>query len=60
MADGTDNATEADLEEEEQDVLRGARCLADAKEYMRASKLLQDCKSARGKFMKWYFDFLVR
>ncbi|KAL5523535.1 hypothetical protein ACEPAG_7708 [Sanghuangporus baumii] len=52
-------ASEVDLEEEEQDILAGARSLAEAKEYMRASKLLQDCKSSRGRFMKWYFDFLA-
>ncbi|KAH8118975.1 TPR-like protein [Phellopilus nigrolimitatus] len=50
---------EADFEEEEQDVLAAARALAEAKEYMRASKLLHECKSARGKFMRWYFDFLA-
>lgn len=51
---------EAELEEEEQDVLAGARSLGEAKEYMRASKMLHECKSARGRFMRWYFDFLVR
>lgn len=54
-----DKVSEADLEEEEQDILAGARCLAEAKEFTRASKLLQDCKSCLGRFMKWYFDFLV-
>ena len=50
---------EAVWEEDEQDLLAASRALAEAKEYMRASKLLLDCKSARGRFMRWYFDFLV-
>ena len=60
MKDATDEDTETDLEEEEQDVLAGARALGEAKEYRRASALLEECKSGRGKFMRWYFDFLVR
>ncbi|PAV18483.1 TPR [Pyrrhoderma noxium] len=50
---------EAVWEEDEQDLLAASRALAEAKEYMRASKLLLDCKSARGRFMRWYFDFLA-
>lgn len=54
------SASEADeLEYEEEDVLDCARGLAEAKEYMRASKVLVECRSGRGRFMKWYFDFLV-
>ena len=58
--DATVQVEEVDPEEEEQDVLGAARSLAEAKEFMRASKLLQECKSARGRFMRWYYDFLVR
>ena len=53
-------ALEADLEEDEQDVLAVGRAYADAKEYTRAAHLLLDCKSAKGKFMSLYFQFLVR
>ncbi|EJD02696.1 TPR-like protein [Fomitiporia mediterranea MF3/22] len=60
MTDATAEATEVDQEEEEeQDILAAARTYAEAKEYMRASKLLHECKSARGRFMRWYFDFLA-
>ena len=51
---------ETDLEEDEQDVLAAGRTFADAKEFMRASDLLQNCKSSKGRFMYRYFDFLVR
>ena len=50
---------EAAFEEDEQDVLAAARSYGDAKEFMRASHLLDNCKSARGRFMRWYYDFLV-
>ena len=46
-------------ETEEEDTLDCARCLAEAKEYVRASRVLGECRSARGRFMRWYFDFLV-
>ena len=51
---------EAALEENELDLLEAGRSLGDAKEFMRASHLLGDCESARGRFMRWYYDFLVR
>ena len=50
---------EAALEENELDLLEAGRSLGDAKEFMRASHLLGDCESARGRFMRWYYDFLV-
>lgn len=54
-----DAEAEADLEEDEQDVLAAARAYADAKEFMRASSVLKECKSAKGRFMDRYFEFLV-
>lgn len=50
---------EAVLEENELDMLAASRSFGDAKEFMRASHLLSDCQSARGRFMRWYYDFLV-
>ena len=55
-----DSTEDANLEEDEQDILAAGRTFADAKEFMRASDLLQNCKSSRGRFMYRYFDFLVR
>lgn len=51
---------EMDFEEDEYDVLVAGRSFANAKEFMRASNLLQSCKSSKGRFMYRYFDFLVR
>ncbi|KAI5121571.1 hypothetical protein M0805_000751 [Coniferiporia weirii] len=50
---------DAELEVDEQDTLAAARALGEAKEHMRASRLLGECRSARGRFMRWYFDFLA-
>jgi hypothetical protein len=50
---------ESELEDDEQDLLAAGRSYADAKEYTRAARLLLDCKSAKGKFMSLYFQFLA-
>lgn len=55
-----ESLTEAELEEDEEDLLAAGRAYADAKEYMRASNLLQNSRSAKGRFMYRYFDFIVR
>lgn len=54
-----DAVAEADLEEDEVDVLNAGRSYAEAKEFTRASHLLEKCRSAKGKFMHFYFKFLV-
>ena len=51
--------SEASLEEDELDLLSAGRSFGEAKEFMRASHLLRDCQSARGRFMRWYYDYLV-
>lgn len=51
---------EAQLQEDEQDLLTTGRIYAEAKEFTRAAHLLLDCKSSKGKFMSIYFQFLVR
>ena len=54
-----ETAAEADLEEDEMDELNAGRSYAEAKEFTRASHLLEKCNSAKGRFMHYYFKFLV-
>lgn len=54
-----DTTAEADSEEDEMDELNAGRSYAEAKEFTRASHLLEKCKSAKGRFMHFYFKFLV-
>ncbi|KLO15382.1 TPR-like protein [Schizopora paradoxa] len=56
---GPTDAAEADLEEDEMDELNAGRSYAEAKEFTRASHLLEKCKSAKGRFMHFYFKFLA-
>lgn len=57
----SDNAqvSENILENEEQDALQAARASFEAREFYHATHLLQDCKSAKAKFLRIYSQFIV-
>ena len=47
------------LENEEGDALQAARTSFEAREFYHATHLLQDCKSAKAKFLRVYSQFIV-
>jgi anaphase-promoting complex subunit 8 len=50
---------EADLENQEQDVILAARACFDAREFHRATHLLTKCISLKAKFLRLYCQFIV-
>ena len=47
------------LESEEDDVLLAARTSFEAREFYHTIHLLQDCRSAKAKFLRIYSQFIV-
>jgi anaphase-promoting complex subunit 8 len=47
------------LENEEEDALQAARASFEAREFYHAIHLLQDCRSAKAKFLRIYSQFIV-
>ena len=47
------------LENEEEDALQAARASFEAREFYHATHLLQDCKSAKARFLRIYSQFIV-
>jgi anaphase-promoting complex subunit 8 len=47
------------LEDEEEDALQAARASFEAREFYHVTHLLQDCKSAKAKFLRIYSQFIV-
>ena len=47
------------LESEEEDALQAARASFEAREFYHATHLLQDCKSAKARFLRIYSQFIV-
>lgn len=52
-------AKERELEDAEQDLLANARVIMEAREIIRVEPLLQDCQSAKARFLAIYSLFLV-
>ena len=50
---------EKNLENEEEDALQAARASFEAREFYHATHLLQDCKSAKARFLRIYSQFIV-
>lgn len=50
---------EADLENQEQDIILAARAYFDAREFHRATHLLTECISLKAKFLRLYCQFIV-
>jgi anaphase-promoting complex subunit 8 len=51
--------SEKNLENEEEDALQAARASFEAREFYHATHLLQDCRSAKAKFLRIYSQFIV-
>ena len=47
------------LEIEEEDALHAARASFEAREFYHATHLLQNCKSAKARFLRIYSQFIV-
>lgn len=47
------------LENEEEDALQAARASFEAREFYHATHLLQDCRSAKARFLRIYSQFIV-
>jgi len=47
------------LESEEEDALQAARACFEAREFYHATHILQDCRSAKAKFLRIYSQFIV-
>lgn len=47
------------LENEEEDVLQAARASFEAREFYHATHLLQECRSAKARFLRIYSQFIV-
>lgn len=52
-------ALETDLEDQEADILTTARACLEAREFKRVVHLLQECKSAKARFLSIYSQFIV-
>jgi hypothetical protein len=52
--------SEAELEHLEEDAFAAAKACFDAKEFTRTVRLLEECKSAKARFLRIYCQFLVR
>ena len=57
----SENAQESEkiLEDEDEDALQAARASFEAREFYHASHLLQDCRSAKARFLRIYSQFIV-
>lgn len=51
--------SEKNLENEEEDALQAARASFEAREFYHATHLLQDCRSAKAKFLRIYSQFIA-
>lgn len=52
-------ALELDLEYQEEDVLATARACIEAREFLRATHLLRECRSSKARFLSVYSQFIV-